>query len=79
MTTSHHPINVAVLDDYQRGDPPWKANLDYSQLTRCKYTSNVQSNAMHRMPNGRNKRASHCSFKRFQRNFIAWIRHLKQA
>jgi hypothetical protein len=35
MTTSHHPINVAVLDDYQRDDPPWKANLDYSQVTRA--------------------------------------------
>jgi hypothetical protein len=46
MTTSHHPINVAVLDDYQRDDPPWKANLDYSQLTRGNtLPTTVQRNA----------------------------------
>ena len=78
MTTSHHPINVAVLDDYQRDDPPWKANLDYSQLTRCKYTSNVQSNAMHRMPNGRNKRASQL-LQEVSMEFYLADGHLKQA
>ena len=79
MTTSHHPINVAVLDDYQTRRSAVESQSRLFAINTVQIHSNVQSNAMHRMPNGRNKRASHCSFKRFQRNFIAWIRHLKQA